>query len=809
MAAAMQMNRFRFNLLSKFLAFIGLIGVLPLAAMGLISYQTAVRTVEMQASRHTQQLTVQQRRYLDLLHQEIESLIENLSSVDDIKLVAGQTAEETNTYTRLATQARIGYILSGYTNLRGLVSIDIFTAGGDHYHVGDTLDFKELRTDVLGRIWNAAKAAEGRIIWLGLEDNINNASKMSKVIVAARLLNVIPGLTPPTRPVGLLVVNYDPNSLPSHFVDGYRDEDALMLIVDPSRRVVHATEQKLVGAVLSRTFYARLRQAGEGSFVETIEGHPTFVSFSRSLQSGWTVLNFTPMRTLTEPATQIFYVTSFLLVGSLLLVGVGALFVSQSIVAPIKQITRGFQQIQRGELDKTHPLKVRSQDEIGDLTRWFNVFLDSLAEKQQTERELIAARNAAEAANRAKGEFLANMSHEIRTPMNGIIGMLHLMQNTPLTEEQRDYLTTAVQSADALLHLLNDILDFSKIEAGKLDLVPQLFDPHALVETLIKAHSPIADAKSTRLKAQIAEGVPRRLIGDELRLRQILTNLLSNAIKFTDYGEVSLSVAATPSQEGRIELLFCVADTGIGIPPEKLTSIFDAFVQADASSTRRFGGTGLGLTISARLVAMMGGRIWVQSKVGEGSTFFFTAVFDPAPQTAASVSTPAQAPQPPLESAGCASGDSPQGELEAECAAPPRLRVLLAEDNVVNQKVAVRFLQKYNFEVAVVHNGAEALAALSHEEYDLVLMDVQMPVMDGLEAVQRLRKQEAATGRHLPVIAMTAHAMQGDRERCLAAGMDGYVSKPFKMHELLAEIASLLPGYAIVASDTATESSSA
>lgn len=800
------MGRLRMSLLSKFLLFIGLIGVLPIVAMGWASYHTAVRTVETQASRYTQQLTLQQRRYLDLLHQEIESLMDNLSSVDDIKLVAGQQAEETNAFTRLATQARIGYILSGYTNLRGLVSIDIFTAGGDHYHVGDTLDFKELRNEALERIWNAAKAAQGRIIWLGLEDNINNASKTAKVIVAARQLNVIPGLTPPTQPAGLLIVNYDPNSLRSHFVDGYQDEDILMLIVDPWRRVVHATDSALVGSVLTRAFYDRLVKAGEGSFVEQIEGRPTYISFSCSSQSGWIVINFIPTEVLTEPAARIFHVTILLLVGSLSLVGLGALFVSQSIVTPIKQITRGFQQIQRGELDKTYHLNVRSHDEIGDLTRWFNVFLDSLAEKRQTEQELIAARNAAEAANRAKGEFLANMSHEIRTPMNGIIGMLHLMQSTPLTEEQRDYVTTAIQSADALLHLLNDILDFSKIEAGKLDLIPQPFDLHSLIETLIKTHSTIANAKSIHLSATIAEDIPRHLVGDELRLRQILTNLLSNAIKFTDQGTVSLSITMSQQQAEQIELQFCVADTGIGISPEKLTSIFDAFVQADTSSTRRFGGTGLGLTISARLVAMMGGRIWVQSQPGEGSTFYFTAVFGLAAQATHPIATtlPKTGPEQP----GRSPSDSPPQGTGTHPAVRPGLRLLLAEDNVVNQKVAVRFLQKYNFEVTVVGNGAEALEALSNDRYDLVLMDVQMPIMDGLEAVQHLRKREATTGGHIPVIAMTAHAMQGDRERCLAAGMDGYVSKPFKAHELLAEITALLPGCEIALANAATKSPS-
>ena len=624
----MGLPHIRIGLVWKFVLFIFVISGLPLLGMGWASYQVARQAIESQAGRYTQELTIQQRSYLDLLHQEIESLMANLASVDDIKQVVEQTGVVTDRFTRLATQARIGYILSGYTNLRGLVSIDIFTASGEQYHVGDTLDVQELQRNSLAHIQEAAANAQGATIWIGLEDNINSASKESKVIVAARQLNVIPGLTDELRPSGLLIVNYDLDNLRAHFERATQADGVSMIIVDPQRRVVHATDRTLVGSVLSADFYNRLMTVGEGFFVETIAGQPTFVSLSRSLKSGWLVVNFTPMEVLTAPMAQLFYATVFLLLASLSLVGLGTLFISSSVVSPINQISRGFQRFQSGALDDVKPLKVRSNDEIGDLAQWFNAFLDSLAEKQRAELELIAARDAAEAANRAKSEFLANMSHEIRTPMNGIIGMLHLVKDTHLTDEQRDYLMTAGNSAESLLLLLNDILDFSKIEAGRLELVSQPFAIRTLVDGLVKAHAVMTDPKSIALSATVAEDVPAYLCGDELRLRQILTNLFGNAIKFTTIGAIRLSVSLHAVQDDKITLLFSVADSGVGIAPDKLALIFDAFVQADTSATRRFGGTGLGLTISTRLVKLMGGAIWVDSEVGRGSEFFFTAVFD-------------------------------------------------------------------------------------------------------------------------------------------------------------------------------------
>lgn len=403
-----------------------------------------------------------------------------------------------------------------------------------------------------------------------------------------------------------------------------------------------------------------------------------------------------------------------------------------------------------------------------DLDQVIHTIANLVEEREAVTRQMREAKEAADAANRAKGEFLANMSHEIRTPMNGIMGMIDLTLDSPLADEQREHLRVAKRSADSLLVIINDILDFSKIDAGRLSLESIPVDIRNLLEESFSSARVAAENKSLDCNLVLSDNLPEWLLGDPVRLRQVVGNLLSNAFKFTESGAVTLSACLLPLGGGAAMLQIKVRDTGIGIPPDKQDSVFDAFSQEDASTTRRFGGTGLGLSICHRLAGLMGGYIDLESKQGEGSCFIFTF--------------PARKTTSPAAQQGA---DKPSGPDSTEYS----LDVLVAEDNATNQRLVLALLKSLGCRTTLACNGIEAVELWRKQHYDIVFMDMHMPEMGGVEATRQIRETEARQQRKpVPIHALTAAAMAEDQQRCLDAGMNGYLTKPISRNALQATL---------------------
>lgn len=547
---------------------------------------------------------------------------------------------------------------------------------------------------------------------------------------------------------------------------------------------------------------------------EDLNGRPVIGTAVPVPGTSWTVIAEIPV----SEAFVYRHVASRLLLAGWLGLGLAVAFVvylllNRQFLDPIQQLWAGAKRIEDGDL--TYRIRMAPDSEIGQVGVAFDEMASSLQARErdaETQRAaLIEAKEVAEAANQAKSQFLANMSHELRTPLNGIKGMLQLLEESDLTDRQRRFVGLGLSSSGILVDLVNDVLDVSKIEAGHFDLDCAAFSLRDCVTGAVDLLVDKAGQKGLAMKVELADELPARVMGDGNRLRQVLLNLVGNAVKFTERGEVVVSARVVGGDERRREMELCVRDTGPGIPESQQEKIFESFVQGDVSMSRQHGGTGLGLSISRHLVRLMGGRLWVESEEGKGSTFYLTlgleevaTPVEPDREDAMveeeNVVVHKEAKEPPVNTSqesvnepAAAGGPEPvnssRGPAPATSSTP--VKVLLVEDNEVNQLVAREMFGILGYGLTCLDSGASVVASHARDEYDIIFMDCQLPEVDGYEATRRLRAWEAeqAVARRVPIVAITAHAMTGAREKCLAEGMDDYLSKPLRL-ELLAELLS-------------------
>ena len=884
------------NIVHRFIAYLMVLSILPLLALGFASFEISRSTLQAQAQRHLTQLLHERKRYVDLQTEQIEDLIANISGVEAITTGLATPYDPADNYARLSMQARIGYILNGYVNIKGLVSIDIFSRSGAQFHVGDTLDVRNLRTDVLDDLRRRSAMSTRPVYWAGIIDNVNGNSKHAKVVAAARQIYGFQTETSEQVPLGLLVVNYSVDYLKEQFGAAAAEPAMQLALIDGSGRLVYHSDAASIATPLDPALVERM-QGEAGSFLWEGGGAPTLVSYIRSQPSGWPLAGFVSFAATNAQAAVIAKATALVMLLCLVIVAVAAVSYSRQVVAPLRQITSRFKQLRQDRTQAQEHLPVRGEDDVAELTGWFNAFLDVLREQDRAERALQAsearfrtifedagigmavigrdarfvlvnrtlqemlgysegellgqsfeqlihpagrdtaatqprpkfagsahsrrfeahlvrkdgqalrarvteallpeamregdhviaaveditlqeqaeadrrARVAAEAANEAKSLFLAKMSHDLRTPLNAVLGYAQLLRrDKDMNERQLVALNTIQSSGEHLLMLINDILDLSKIEAGKLELFSDGVVLMAFLNSIVNTMRVKADEKGLAFRFDASPDLPPVVRCDDRRLRQVLLNLLDNAVKFTDQGEVTLRVAPQPQTAAQsARLLFEVQDTGVGIAPPQLAGSFEPFEQG-GDTRRRSLGTGLGLAISRQLVRLMGGNIELDSALGRGSRFWFT------------LDLPVdEAREQPLPAA---TDRHVSGYLGA------RRRVLVVDDTPENRELVLDFLGVLGFDLCTAENGQEGLDKAHALQPDLILMDIVMPVLDGLEAIRRLRRRPG--GERVPVIAVSANATTSDRAQSLAAGANAVLPKPIDFGVLIQQMGTLL-----------------
>ena len=757
---------FKPDLSKKIFAYFAIICLIPLLFLGVFSYVKISDVAAANIKTYNIDLLNEQNKYLGLFLSEVESLIQNITSVEDVQDALLMKYSEENNFLKLDTQAKIGYILSNYTNLNGLVSIDLFSNNGDIYHVGDTLLVKSINKKIKDQIYAGALKSKSPVYWEGVVENINTSSTNKTVIAAAKVIRYSDSKSLQQRPIGLLVINYNVTTFFNQFNSSNINSNYLLL--DGKNRAVYTKNINEIGKQVSDDFINKIMSSSD-SFIYN-NNDKQVVNHIHSLNNDWILVSLVPVSIINSQSDIIQSNLIIVLIFSFIIIILASIGFSRKIVDPIKKITNSFRNIEAGSDDYSIRLKSKTRDEIGELVKWFNTFMLSLEKQKENEKELRKAKIIADKANQAKGEFLANMSHEIRTPLNAIIGSTDLLIDVTRDEQQKELMNTIISSGELLLCTINDILDISKVEAKKLDLEKIEVDLQELIGAVVQIARHLASEKKILLNLKLEKFFPQ-IIGDPTRLKQILLNLISNAIKFTEEGEVRLEVNMQEIDKDNVKIEFKIIDTGVGIKEEDIEKLFESFIQEDGSTSRKYGGTGLGLAISKSLVELMVGSIEIHSKINKGTTVNVKIPF--------------------TVSRGIFCEQSDESVFSNEKVLLGK-KVLLVEDNLVNQKVCSLQLIKMGIEVDAQVNGRDAILQFEKNHYDLILMDCQMPELDGYETTRIIRAIEQKTKSYTPIVAITANSTEKDMKLCIESGMDDYICKPVRYEVLRQKLLQFL-----------------
>ncbi len=893
------------NITAKLVGYLLVAGIVPLLIFSLAAFQIAREIVITQAGEYNQRLMSDTSSYLSLYRNQVEDLAANIVGNEAIpRALRDADIGAASSYETLNTKAQIGYILNGFVRVKGLVSIDLFSAKGKHFHVGETLNVSGVQINSVQRMIQEAAATDKAVVWRGIEDNINTASTQKKVITVTRLIKYFSPESGTTDNVGLLVINLNDDIMREYFSAENAQGGLRLMLIDQQGRLMYHPDRSLVGAPMDQELLKRVR---DGSTTHQLRlDDQEVILTTRQLQGiGGDLILATPLALHTAPVNRLATAAALLLLLGLVGIGVLALFFARTVVTPLRAVSLRFQQLRDDPEASPPPLPVPAKhDEIATLIQGFNGYLENLqiqravaTELQRTEQSLLESahtlrtaietideafvvfddndyllicnekyrklytacselivpgtsfemimragaqqglypqavgridewmaeqlashttgitdieqqlgddrwlriverktpanhvvsfymdishlkkiQHSAEAASRAKSQFLATMSHEIRTPMNGILGMAQLLLMPGVTDDERqEYVRTILNSGQTLLSLLNDILDLSKIEAGKVQSEVIVFEPEQLIQEVNALFAGFARNKDLQLDCNWRGPAKERYRADAHHLRQMLSNLVGNAIKFTAQGKIDIEAVEVERNAETALLEFSVSDTGIGIDKDKIHLLFQPFSQADSSTTREFGGSGLGLSIVSSLAKQFGGDVGIESEPGLGSRFWFRIRATIVPMGEDSRQTERQLPERGV--AVLNKIDSPG-------------YILVVEDNLTNCKFMEALLTKFGLRVVLAHNGQQVVDLITGgERPDIVLMDIHMPVMDGYTATQAIRRWESENNApRLPIIALTADAFEEDRQQCLAAGMDDFLSKPVAVNTLKAAI---------------------